>query len=101
MVNVTQLTVINGQATKQQNGKKFTYRPCYALDMQSNSSNFSNGEALSTKEGNYMTHGKSVRVAKCPINQEYCNPSCYFRKGNRCYFKSKRGRQIPELKGGK
>ena len=45
-----------------------------------------------------MAYGKSVRVAKCPIGQEYCYPSCYWRKGDRCYFKSKRGRQIPELK---
>ena len=45
-----------------------------------------------------MAEGKGVRVAKCPIGQEYCYPSCYWRKGNRCCFKSKRGRQIPELK---
>ena len=45
-----------------------------------------------------MAYGKVVRVAKCPIEQEYCDPSCYFRKGNRCCFRSKRGRQISELK---
>ena len=45
-----------------------------------------------------MAYGKSVRVAKCSIGQEYCYPSCYWRKGDRCYFKSKRGKQIPELK---
>ena len=45
-----------------------------------------------------MAYGKGVRVAKCAIGQEYCYPSCYFRKGNRCCFRSKRGRQIPELK---
>jgi len=45
-----------------------------------------------------MAYRKGVRVAKCPIGQEYCYPSCYFRKGNRCCFRSKRGRQIPELK---
>jgi len=50
------------------------------------------------KEVNHMAYGKGVRVAKCPIRQEYCYPSCYWRKGNRCRFKSKRGRQIPELK---
>ena len=41
---------------------------------------------------------KNVRVARCPIGQEYCDLSCYFRKGNQCCFRSKRGRQIPELK---
>ncbi len=45
-----------------------------------------------------MTYAKGVRVAKCPIEQEYCYLSCYWRKGNRCCFRSKRGRQIPELK---
>ncbi len=45
-----------------------------------------------------MAYSKGVRVAKCPIGQEYCYLSCYWRKGNRCCFKSKRGRQIPELK---
>ena len=48
-----------------------------------------------------MAYGKGVRVARCPIEQEHCYPSCYFRKGNRCCFKSKRGRRIPELKGKK
>ncbi len=48
-----------------------------------------------------MAYSKGVRVARCPISQEYCYPSCYFRKGNRCYFRSKRGRQIPELKKGR
>lgn len=48
--------------------------------------------------GGYMAKGKTVRVAKCPIGQEYCEPSCYWRKGDRCCFRSKRGRQIPELK---
>ena len=41
-----------------------------------------------------MTGNSGVRVAKCPIKQEYCYPSCYFRKGDRCCFRSKRGRQI-------
>lgn len=45
-----------------------------------------------------MNNGKGIRVAKCQIGQEYCYPSCYFRQGNRCCFKSKHGRQIPELK---
>jgi len=45
-----------------------------------------------------MAKNKGVRVAKCPIGQEYCYPSCFFRRGNRCCFGSKRGRQIPELK---
>jgi len=48
-----------------------------------------------------VANDKGVRVAKCPIGQEYCYPSCYWRKGNRCYLKSKQGRQIPELKKGK
>jgi hypothetical protein len=45
-----------------------------------------------------MAKNKGVRVAKCPIGQEDCYPSCYWRKGNRCCFRGKRGRQIPELK---
>lgn len=45
-----------------------------------------------------MAYGKGARVAKCPIGQEYCYPSCYFRQGDRCYFRSKRGTRIPELK---
>jgi nitroimidazol reductase NimA-like FMN-containing flavoprotein (pyridoxamine 5'-phosphate oxidase superfamily) len=48
--------------------------------------------------GNYMAKNKGVRVAKCPIGQDYCYPSCYFRKGNRCYFRSKRGRHISKLR---
>ena len=35
-----------------------------------------------------------VRVAECPIWQERCHPSCYWRKGSRCYYKSNRGRMI-------
>ncbi len=31
-----------------------------------------------------MAYGKGVRVAKCPIGQEYCDLSGYFSKGNRC-----------------
>ena len=42
--------------------------------------------------------GKGVRVAGCPIEQEWCYPSCHWRKGKRCYFSSKWGRWIPELK---
>jgi hypothetical protein len=45
-----------------------------------------------------MASGKGVRVSWCPIGQEYCYPSCYFRRGDRCGFKSSRGRQIKELK---
>ena len=45
-----------------------------------------------------MAKNKTVRVDKCPIGHEYCYPSCYWRKDNRCYFKSKRSRKIPELK---
>lgn len=45
-----------------------------------------------------MAEGQGVKVAKCPIGLEYCYPSCHWRKGDRCCFKSKRGRQIPELK---
>jgi len=45
-----------------------------------------------------MTQDKGVRVKNCPIGQEYCYPSCYWRKGDRCCFRSKRGRLIPELK---
>jgi len=41
---------------------------------------------------------KGVRVASCPIGQEYCYQSCYFRQGTCCYFESERGREIPELK---
>ncbi|MFC1949464.1 hypothetical protein ACFLW0_04770 [Chloroflexota bacterium] len=45
-----------------------------------------------------MANNKGVRIAKCPIDQEYCFPSCYFWKGNRCFFRSKHSKQIPELK---
>ncbi len=48
-----------------------------------------------------MASGKGIKVARCPIRQEYCYPSCYWRKGDRCYFRSKLGRQIPELKKNK
>lgn len=41
--------------------------------------------------------GKGVRVANCPIGQEWCYPSCHWRKGKRCYFGSKYGRWVPEL----
>ena len=51
-----------------------------------------------TTKDEHMNNGKGVKVANCPIKQEYCYPSCYFRKGSRCCFKSKRGRQIPGLK---
>ena len=44
---------------------------------------------------------KNARVARCPIGQEYCDLSCYFRKGNQCCFKSECGRQMPELKKGR
>ena len=46
-----------------------------------------------------MDNGKGMRVAECPIGQEYCYPSCFFRKENRCCFGSRRGRKISELKG--
>ncbi len=39
-------------------------------------------------------HGKGVRVTNCPIGQEYCYPSCYWRKGDKCHIKSRRGRRI-------
>ncbi len=45
-----------------------------------------------------MTNGKPIRTNQCPIKQEYCLLSCYWRKGERCYFKSKHGRQIAEQK---
>ena len=45
-----------------------------------------------------MAYGKGVRVAKCPIKQDSCYPSCFWRKGDKCTFRSKRGRQILELK---
>jgi len=32
---------------------------------------------------------------------EYCFVTCYWRKGDRCYFKSKVGRHIKELEGKK
>ena len=48
-----------------------------------------------------MSNNKGVRVAKCPIGQEYCYPSCYFRKSDRCCFRSKRGRRILEIKKGR
>lgn len=48
-----------------------------------------------------MVHNKAVKVANCPIKLEYCYPSCYFRKGDKCHFKSKEGKEIPELKRSK
>jgi len=45
-----------------------------------------------------MADNKGVKVAACPIKQQYCYPSCYYRRGDRCQFLSKLGRQIPELK---
>jgi len=45
-----------------------------------------------------MANNKGVRVARCPIKQEYCHPSCHFRKDDRCFWRSKPGREIPELK---
>jgi len=47
-----------------------------------------------------MDGENGIRVANCPIGQEYCHYSCQYRKGDRCCFRSKRGRQIPELKRG-
>jgi hypothetical protein len=44
-----------------------------------------------------MTEDKGVKVSKCPIGQGYCYPNCYWRKGDRCCFRSKRGRRIPEI----
>ena len=42
------------------------------------------------QEDNYMAYNsRGVRVARRPIGQEYCYPSCYFRKGDRCCFRSK------------
>lgn len=48
-----------------------------------------------------MSYGKGVRVAKCPLGFDYCYLSCYWRKKNRCYYESKQGRQIPELRSKK
>ena len=48
-----------------------------------------------------MNNGKGIRVAECPIKQGYCFPSGYFRKGSRCHFISRQGKQIAELKEGK
>ena len=53
---------------------------------------------MRAREGNNITYDKGVKIVRCPIEQEYCYPSCYWRKGDRCYFKSKRGRQLSELK---
>jgi hypothetical protein len=46
-----------------------------------------------------MEEENGVRVVKCPLKLEYCFLSCYWRKGNLCYFKSKHGRPIKELTG--
>ncbi len=45
-----------------------------------------------------MAEENGVTVAKCPIGLEGCFVSCYWRKNNRCYFKSQRGRRIMDLK---
>jgi hypothetical protein len=39
-----------------------------------------------------------VMVVRCPLALEGCFISCYWRKNNRCYFKSHRGRRIMDLK---
>ncbi len=44
-----------------------------------------------------MPNERYATVAYCPLQQEYCQLSCSFRKGNLCYFISKRGRQTPDL----
>ena len=48
-----------------------------------------------------MTNDKGVRVVNCPLGYEYCYPSCYWRKGNRCYYTNKHGGRIIKLKKGK
>ncbi|MFH1926397.1 MAG: hypothetical protein ABIK32_07915 [Chloroflexota bacterium] len=48
-----------------------------------------------------MARSKGIHVTWCPIGQEYCYLSCYFRMGDRCYFRSTRGRRIKKLKKGK
>jgi len=46
-----------------------------------------------------MTSIKGIRVAHCPIQQEYCYPSCRFRYDLRCYYQSQRGRKIALFRG--
>jgi len=44
-----------------------------------------------------MDEENGVRIANCPIGQEYCHYSCQYRKGKRCRFNSEQGVIIPEL----
>jgi hypothetical protein len=41
---------------------------------------------------------KAIKVSSCPIKLEVCYPSCFWRKGDRCVFRSKRGRLIVQMK---
>jgi hypothetical protein len=43
-----------------------------------------------------MAKNRGIRVTWCPIEQDYCDPSCYFRMGDYCHFKSPRGRRVKE-----
>ena len=44
-----------------------------------------------------MPENSVVRVENCPIKQEYCFASCYFRKGDRCCYNNEQGIKISEL----
>ena len=46
------------------------------------------------KEDDVASNDKSVRVSNCPIKLEVCYGSCFWRKGDRCIFRSQRGRRI-------
>jgi len=37
--------------------------------------------------------GKGVRVSNCPFGWDVCYPFCYWRRGDKCYYSSKRGSQ--------
>jgi len=55
-------------------------------------------EAMLRKEMIMASSDKAIKVPNCPIKLEVCFPSCFWRKGDRCVFRSKRGRLIVQMK---
>jgi len=60
------------------------------------------GANRAAQEQGMEEQGKGVRVSNCPFGWDVCYPSCYWRKGNRCYYASKQGGRIikPKKEGG-
>jgi hypothetical protein len=55
-------------------------------------------EAMLRKEMIMASSDKAIKVSSCPIKLEVCYSSCFWRKGDRCVFRSKRGRLIVRMK---